>query len=336
MSSDFEAVGATAMRIVTALVPALWFLTVALPGNAEQTAKIYRLGFLMGMDRQPAWTAAFEQGLEAYGWAPGRNVVIEYRSAEGDFDRLPKICSELVSHGVDLILAVSAPETAAAKQCTKTTPIVFAIHGDPVGTGDVESLAHPGGNATGMSQTQGDLVSKLLSLLKEAVPALSRVAVLWNSAVKSKQHDWQEATAAAPKLGVALDSYAVQGPADFDGAFIAISQHRPDALLLFGDPMVVKYRTSITEFAARARLPAMYPQRQFVDAGGLMSCSADLIELFRLSARIVDKILKGANPADIPVEQPTKFEFIINIKAANALGITLPPNLLSLADEVIE
>jgi putative ABC transport system substrate-binding protein len=336
VSSGFGAVGMTAVRIVTALVLTLWFLVVPLPSNAEQPAKIYRLGFLMGMDRQPTWTAAFEQGLEAYGWTPGRDVVVEYRSAEGDFDRLPKICSELVSHRVDLILAVSAPETAAAEQCTRTVPIVFAIHGDPVGTGDVESLAHPGGNATGMSQTQGDLVSKLLSLLKEAVPQLSRLAVLWNSTVKSKQHDWKEATAAAPKLGITLDSYPVRGPADFDGAFTAIGQHRPDALLVFGDPMVVKYRTSITEFAARERLPAMYPQRQFVDAGGLMSYSADLTELFRLSARIVDKILKGANPADIPVEQPTKFEFIINMKTANALGITLPPNLLSLADQVIE
>jgi ABC-type uncharacterized transport system substrate-binding protein len=288
------------------------------------------------MDRQPAWTAAFEQGLETFGWSPGRSVEIEYRSAEGNFDRLPMICNELVSHGADLILAVSAPETAAAKQCTSKIPIVFAIHGDPVGTGDVESLAHPGGNATGMSQTQGDLVSKLLSLLKEAVPHMSRLAVLRNSAVKSKQHDWKEVTAAAPKLGIALDSYEVRAPTDFDGAFAAISRNRPDALLVFGDPMVVKYRASITEFAARERLPAMYPQRQFVDAGGLMSYSADLTELFRQSARIVDKILKGANPADIPVEQPTKFEFVINMKAAEELGLTLPPNLLSLADEVIE
>ena len=324
------------MRIAAVLGLTLCFLAAPLPLGAEQPTKIYKLGFLMGMDRQPAWTAAFEQGLETFGWSPGRNVEIEYRSAEGNFDRLPTICSDLVSHGVDLILAVSAPETAAAKQCTSTVPIVFAIHGDPVGTGDVESLAHPGGNATGMSQTQGDLVSKLLDLLKTAVPSASRVAVLWNSTVRSKQHDLKEATAAAPKLRIALDSYEVRAPADFDGAFSAISEHRPDALVVFGDPMVVKYRAAITDFAARARLPAMYPQRQFVDTGGLMSYSADLTELFRLSSRIVDKILKGANPADIPVEQPTKFEFIINMKTADALGLTLPPTLLSLADELIE
>jgi len=325
-----------AMRTATAIVLTLCFFVASSASEAEQPAKIHKLGFLMGMDPQPKWTVAFEQGLQAFGWSQGRNITIEYRSAEGSFDRLPELCAELVSHGVDLILAVSAPETAAAEQCTSTIPIVFAIHGDPVGTGDVESLAHPGGNATGMSQTQGDLVSKLLGLLNEAVPHLSRLGVLWNVTVKSKQHDWQEITAAAPKLGIALDSYKVRGPADFDGAFAAIRQHRPDALLVFGDPMVVKYRASITEFAATERLPAMYPQRQFVDAGGLMSYSAELTELFRLSARIVDKILKGANPADIPVEQPTKFEFIINMKTANALGLTLPPTLVGLADELIE
>ena len=324
------------MRIATALSLTLGFLAAPLPVEAEQPTKIYKLGFLMGMDRQPAWTAAFEQGLETFGWSPGRNVEIEYRSAEGDFDRLPTICADLVGHGVDLILAVSAPETAAAKRCTSTVPIVFAIHGDPVGTGDVESLAHPGGNATGMSQTQGDLVSKLLDLLNKAVPSASHVAVLWNSTVRSKQHDWKEATAAAPKLGIALDSYEVRAPADFDAAFSAISEHRPDALLVFGDPMVVKHRAAITHFAAKERLPAMYPQRQFVDAGGLMSYSADLTELFRLSSRIVDKILKGVNPADIPVEQPTKFEFIINMKTASALGLTLPPTLVQLADELVE
>jgi putative ABC transport system substrate-binding protein len=166
----------------------LGILFAPLAGEAQQGVKVYKLGFLMGMDPQPEWQAAFKQGLEAFGWFEGRNIAVEHRSADGYFDRLPGLCAELVNLRVDLILAVSAPETAASKQCTTTIPIVFAIHGDPVGTGDVESLAHPGGNATGMSQMQGDLAPKPLGLLKETVPSMSRLAVLWNAAVKSKQH----------------------------------------------------------------------------------------------------------------------------------------------------
>jgi putative ABC transport system substrate-binding protein len=180
------------------------------------------------------------------------------------------------------------------------------------------------------------LISKLLSLLKEAVPRLSRLAVLWNSANKSKEHDWQEVRVAAPKLGITLDSYEVRSLADFDGAFDGLRRDHPDALLVFGDPLTVRFRAFITEFAARERVPAIYAQREFVEAGGLMSYGADLTELFRQSARIVDKILKGAEPSNIPVEQPTKFEFVINMKAANALGLTLPPILFADADEVIE
>ncbi len=262
--------------------------------------------------------------------------MIEYRSANGYFDRLPGLCAELVSLRVDLLLAVSAPETSAAKHCTSSIPIVFAIHGDPLGTGDVQSLAYPGGNITGMSQTQGDLIPKLLGLLKEAVPQASRVAVLWNSTVQSKAHDRQEAETAAPKLGIVLNLYAVRAPADFDSAFTAIRRDRPDALLVFGDPLVVRFRASIVEFAAAERLLAIYPQREFVDAGGLMSYSANYSDLFRGAARIVDKILKGAKPSDIPVEQPTKFEFVINLKTAEALGLTVSPLLLAQADDVIE
>ncbi|MGA9304145.1 MAG: ABC transporter substrate-binding protein, partial [Candidatus Sulfotelmatobacter sp.] len=304
--------------------------------QAEPTGKVYRLGFLMGMDPQPRWLAAFKQGLQAFGWVEGQNIAIEYRSSNGYFDRLPGLCAELVSLPVDLLLAVSAPETSAAKQCTSSIPIVFAIHGDPLGTGDVQSLAHPGGNATGMSQTQGDLIPKLLGLLKEAVPRASRVAVLWNPSVRSKAHDKQEAEMAAPELGIVLNLYPVRAPTDFDAAFTAIRRDRPDALLVFGDPMMVRSRAFIVEFAATERLPAMYPQREFVDAGGLMSYSANYADLFRGAARIVDKILKGAKPSDIPVEQPTKFEFVINLKTAQALGITMPPLLLAQADEVIE
>jgi len=311
-------------------------IAAPLAAEAQPPARTYKLGFLMGMDPIPEWQTAFKQGLEALGWSEGGNIAIEYRSADGHFDRLLPLCAELIRLRVDLILAVSAPETAAAKQCTSTIPIVFAIHGDPVGTGDVESLAHPGGNATGMSQTQGEMVSKLLGLLKEAVPQLSRLAVLWNAAVKSKQRDWREVTAAAPKLGITLASYEVRGPADFASAFDAIHRNRPDALLVFGDPLTVRLRALITAFAAKERLPAIYAQRQFTDAGGLMSYSADLTELFRRSAGIVDKILKGAKPANLPVEQPTKFDFVINLKTAKVIGLTIPPSLLTRADHVIQ
>ena len=325
------------MRLIgLAVVLTLGLLAAPLAVEAQQAPKTYKLGFLMAMDPIPEWQLAFKQGLEALGWSEGRNIAIEYRSADGHFERLLGLCAELVSLRVDLILAVSAPETAAAKQCTSTIPIVFAIHGDPVGTGDVGSLAHPGGNATGMSQTQGEIVSKLLGLLKEAVPKLSRLAVLWNAANKSKQRDWQDTKAAAPQLGITLNSYEVRAPTDFDGAFNAIKRNRPHALLVFGDPLTVRLRASITAFAAKERLPAIYAQRQFAEAGGLMSYSADLTELFRRSARIVDRILKGAKPADLPVEQPTKFELVINMKTAKALGLTIPPSVLGRADQVIE
>jgi putative tryptophan/tyrosine transport system substrate-binding protein len=325
-----------AMRFaITLAIVALSLFTGTIESRAQLTENTRKIGVLMG-NGQPEWKAAFEQGLSSLGWVEGKNITIEYLSAEGYFDRLPGLCADLIRQGVDVILAVSAPETAAAKKCTSTIPIVFAIHGDPVGTGDVESLSHPGGNATGMSQTQGDLVPKLIGLLNEVVPHLSRLAILWNSSVKSKAHDWQEATATAPKLGITLESYKVVAPGDLNGALAAIAKNRPDALLVFGDPLVVRLRGAITDFAAKERLPAIYPQRQFVDAGGLMSYSADLVDLFRRSAWIVDKVLKGAKPKDIPVEQPTKFEFIINLKVARALNLAIPPDLFARADQVID
>jgi putative ABC transport system substrate-binding protein len=323
-------------RALLAIGLAVAILIAPPVGEAQTGPEVHKLGFLMGMDPQPAWQAAFKRGLEQFGWFEGWNIFIEYRSADGYFDRLSALCSELVSLRVDLILAVSAPETAAARQCTTTIPIVFAIHGDPVGTGDVESLAHPGGNATGMSQRQGDLVPKLLGLLKETVPGMSHLAVLWNAANKAKQHDWEEVKAAALAAGIALNSYEVRAPDDLNGAFSAITKNRPDALLVFGDPLTVRFRKSIVELAARERLPAIYAQREFTEAGGLMSYSADLNDLFRRAARIVDKILKGEKPANLPVEQPTKFEFVINMRAATALGLTFPPTVLEFADDLIE
>ena len=312
------------------------FVTAPLVSDAESTAKVHRVGFLMGMDRQPKWEAAFEKGLQELGWSKGQNITIEYLSADGDFDRLPELCKQMVSRAVDLILAVSAPETAAAKKCTDGVPIVFAIHGDPIMTRDVQTLAHPGGNITGLSQMHPEMAAKQLDLLKQIAPGISRVAVLWNATVPTKLEDWKQLKPVARSLGLELLSFEVRGPADFDNAFTAIRQQHPDALLELGDPLTVAMRKPIVDFELKEGLPEMFTHRQFVEIGGLASYGADQTYMFSLAARIVDKILKGAKPADIPVEQPTKFEMLVNLKTATALGLTIPQSILAGADEVIE
>jgi len=213
---------------------------------------------------------------------------------------------------------------------------VFAVHGDPVGTGDVQSLAHPGGHVTGVSQLHSELSAKQLELLKEVVPRLGRVAVLWNAEVAAKASDWRVLKSVGPVLGIALQSRELRRPADLDATFAAIRKERPDALLILGDPMLAALRGLIAEFAAKERLPAMYPWRIAVEAGGLVSYGADLDDLRRRAAWYVDRILKGANPADLPVQQPTKFELAINLNAAKSLGIAIPPSLLLRVDRVIE
>jgi len=280
--------------------------------------------------------AHFEQGLRDLGWRIGQDVTFEYRNSDGDFGRLPGLAAELVDLKVDLILAASAPESRAAKAATKTIPIVFAIHGDPIGAGDVQSLAHPGGNLTGLSQMHPELSRKQLELLRESVSTLARAAVIWNSANPAKAQDWQELNLAAKTLGTLLISPELRSPADLDGILSTVRAQRPDALIVLGDPVIFSLMARITNFASEQRLPAMYPFRQFVDLGGLMSYGADLNDLFRRAAGYVDKILKGAKPIDLPVEQPTKFEFVINLKTAKALGLELPATLLARADQVIE
>jgi putative ABC transport system substrate-binding protein len=295
-----------------------------------------RIGVLSGTTLDSKLSDAFERGLRDLDWRTGQDITIEYRAAEGYFDRLPTLAAELVNLKVELILAVSAPETSAAKGATRSIPIVFAVHGDPIGTGDVQSLARPGGNITGFSQMHPELSRKQLELLKECVPVVSRVAILWNSANPTKALDWQELNPAAQALGILLESRGVRSPGDLDGVLSTIRTQRPDALLTLGDPLTVGLRVSIADFALEQRLPAMYPIRQFVDIGGLMSYGADIGDLFRRAAGHVDKILKGTKPSDLPVEQPTKFELVINLKTAGALGITLPPMVLARADEIIE
>jgi len=316
---------------ITGLTP-----TTSAAAEAERKATVYKLGFLWGLPPIAEWTAAFEQGLAEFGLVSGQNIVIEHRSADGHFDRLPALTAELIDLKVNLIVALSAPETAAAKKVAGDIPIVFVVHGDPIGSGDIQSLAHPGGHITSLSQMHPELTTKQLDLLKRIVPGISRVAVLWNAANPAKLADWRELKPATHSLGVELQSVEVRRPEDFDGAFAAIHELLPEGLLTLGDPLTVTMRTPLADFALNERLPTMFTHRQFVEVGGLASYGANFPDLFRRAAWYVDKILKGGNPADLPVQQPVKFELFINLKTASALGLTFPPSVVQLADQVIE
>jgi len=331
--AGLKAIGAVAVVLVT-----LPCLIPAAPSAAEpeRKATFFRLGFLWGLPPIAEWTAAFDQGLAELGWVNGQNITVDHRSADGHFDRLPALTAELISLKVNLIVALSAPETAAAKKVAGAIPIVFVVHGDPIGSGDIQSLAHPGGHITGLSQMHPELSTKQLDLLKQIAPGMSRAGVLWNAANPAKLADWRELKPAAQTLGVVLQSFEVRAPEDFDGAFAAIGEQQPDALLTLGDPLTVTMRTSLADFALKQRLPAMFTHRQFVEVGGLASYGANFPDLFRRAAAYVDKILKGADPGDLPVQQPVKFELFLNLKTARALGLTFPPSLVQLADQVIE
>jgi len=281
---------------------------------------------------------AFRQGLRELGWVEGQNIVIDYRYAEGRFDRLPDLAAELVQLKVDIIVAVATQGVAAAKNATETIPIVM-ISGsaDPVGLGFIASLARPGGNVTGLSFSVGPEISgKQLELLKEIVPKVRRVAILSNPATPIQPRFLREVTLAAQSLAVQLQLLEGRGPNEFDGAFAAMAKERVGALLVVADSLFIFHRTRLADLAARSRLPAAYGVREHVEAGGLMSYGPSLRDLFRRGATYVDKILKGAKPADLPVEQPTQFELVINLKTAKALGLTIPQSLLQRADEVIQ
>jgi putative ABC transport system substrate-binding protein len=285
---------------------------------------------------RPASTR-FRQGLRELGWVEGQNTVIDYRYAEGRFDRLPGLAAELVRLKVDIIVAAPTPAAAAAKKATGTIPIVMIAVGDPVGLGLIASLARPGGNVTGLSFSVGpEILGKQLELLKETVPKLRRVAILSNPANPVQPGQIREVNVAARSLGVQLQFLEARGPNEFDGAFAAMAKERVGALLVLADSMLIAHRTRLADLAARSRLPAAYGTREDVEAGGLMSYGPSLRDLFRRGATFVDKILKGAKPADLPVEQPTKFELVINLKTAKALGLTIPPSLLGRADEIIQ
>ena len=314
---------------------------VPLAASAQQAAKVPRIGYLVtSLAARPHQQEAFRQGLRDLGYVEGRNVVIEYRDAEGKFERLPALAAELVALKVDVIVTTGGTPTAlAAKQATKTLPIVFAVAADPVGSGLVTSLARPGGNITGLSNLSPELVGKRLEQLTQAVPGVSRVVVLWQPGVlgeRTEQDLLKGAEVAARALGVRLQVVEARGPADFDKAFSAMTRKRVGALTLLTSTMFFNERQRLVDLAAKNRLPAVYPAREFVDAGGLMAYGANIPDMVRRAATYVDKILKGAKPGDLPVEQPTKFELVINVKTAKALGLTIPPSLLQRADEVIQ
>jgi putative ABC transport system substrate-binding protein len=270
------------------------------------------------------------------GWIEGKNVVLVYRSADNHVDRLPKLAVELVRLKVDVIVTAGTLASLAAKRATTTIPIVMAAAGDPLGSGLVANLAQPNGNVTGLSLMSPDLGGKRLELLKELLPQISRVAVLWNSANPYPAHVFKETESAAQTLGIEVQSLEVRGPDDFNNVFEAVRQNHPDALIAVEDPLTNSYLSQIANFAAANKLPAIFGFREFVDAGGLMAYGANLADLFRRAAAYVDKILRGAKPAELPIQQPTKFELVINLKAAKTLGLIVPPTLLARADEVIE
>jgi putative ABC transport system substrate-binding protein len=326
------------MAAVPSILFVLVLFAVAVIAEAQQPKKIARIGYLLAST--PAAAAhnveAFRQGMRELGYVEGKAFVLELRYGEARAERIAALARELAGLKVDVIVASTDVAIAAVKRETQTIPIVMAISSDPVGTGFVASLARPGGNVTGNSFMSPELSGKRLELLREVVPGLSRVAFLWNPDVRGALLDYKETEGAASSLGLQLQSVEVPSAEDFDRAFSAITKERAQALIVPApNPVGFANRGQIASLAQKNRLPSMYGQNEFVDAGGLMSYGASAPHMHRRAATYVDKILKGRKPADLPVEQPTKFEFVINLKAAKAIGLTIPPNVLARADKVI-
>ena len=326
---------------VPSILIAVVLLAVAVIADAQQPKKVPRIGYLTGSSpsANAARNEAFGQGLRELGYVEGKNIVIEYRYAEGKLDRLPVLAAELLRLNVEVIVTGGPAVTRAVKEATATIPIVMTQDPDPVGSGFVASLARPGGNITGLSTLSPEISGKRLELLKEIVPKLSRVAVLGTSTRPGTAQELKEVELAAGAFGVKLQYLDVLDPKDIETAFRAASKGRADAvLMLVSGGVVGAHRTTIVELAVKTRLPVIYGTggRAFVEAGGLMTYGVNVNDLDRRAATYVDKILKGAKPADLPVEQPKKFEFIINLKAAKQIGLTIPPNVLARADKVIK
>jgi putative tryptophan/tyrosine transport system substrate-binding protein len=308
--------------------------------RAQQPGGVYRIGLLGTAAPGGPGERLFGGllgGLQELGYVEGRNLIIERRyPTDGKLERLPELVAELVHLNVDVIVATGSLTPHAAKQTTTRVPIVITNHGDPIGSGLIDGLASPGGNITGLSLLATELVTKQLEILKEVIPGLQRVAVLWNPTSQTHPRMQAEEEAAARALGLQLQRVPAGVADDYEQAFAAITEGGASAVLVLGDPIFWNHQARIVKLATEVRLPAMFPQSEYIGAGGLMSYGASVGESFRRAAIYVDKILKGAKPADLPVEQPTKFELVINLRTAKALGITIPPTLLARADEVIE
>jgi putative ABC transport system substrate-binding protein len=321
------------------LALAAWAIAAAPTALAQQPAKIPRIGFLHSGSPQGSETQlqAFRDGMRELGYVEGKNYQLEFRWGEGKLERVPALAAELVQLKVDLIVAATSPSVVAARQATRTIPIVMPLSSDPVGDGLVASLAHPGGNITGLSVMSRELGQKRIQMLREVFSKASLpMDVLWNPDYVGMRARYEQARQVAPAVGLTVQSVEVRDARGLDAAFAAIVREHPDALLILVDPFTRSQRSRIVEFAAAQRIPAMYETSDFVDAGGLISYGPSLPAQYRRAATYVDKILKGAKPADLPIEQPTTFELAINMKAAKALGIKIPDSILLRADRVIE
>jgi len=301
---------------------------------AQHAGKMWRIAFI-SQAQQNIYEVLFER-LRELGYVEGQNIIIERRYAEGRAEKFQEFAAEMVRLKADLIITITTPAALAAKNATTTIPVVIPTAIDPVGTGLIASLAHPGGNITGGAILTGEMAAKRLELLKEVVPSLSRTAVLWNSANPANALAWRDTQDAARALGVILQPHEVQGPKDFEVAFARMAEERLDALFVLDDALTIPYRKEIADFAIQKRLPSVFAAKDRVEAGGLMSYGPRYSEMMRRAASLVDKILQGAQPTNLPMEQPTTFELVINLKTAKAIGLTVPPPLLARADEVIE
>ena len=316
----------------------LSLLAAPLAAQAQQAGKVYRVGFLGNSTAalEANLVGPFREGLRDLGYVEGRNILIEYRWAEGQYERFPALIAELIALKVDVIVTAGTPASLAVKKAATSIPLVMVAVGDPIGVGLVASLARPGGNSTGLTSIAAELEGKRLELLREVIPKLSSVAVLWNPASPFSVVAEKEVQAAAQVLRMRVQSLGVRAPEELDNAFAAIVRERPGALLVLADRLFLHNRARIVDFEARHRLPGVYAYRELVEAGGLMSFGPSYAGMHRRAAYYVDKILKGARPADLPVEQPTKFELVINLKTAKALGLTIPPSVFQRADQVIQ